>query len=70
MFTVSDLIPGFYGESEFNIAQFSEGEIVNRRSFNTTGYGTVVTVGIETDINGYGMSIQEMNVLALVGKTL
>ena len=70
VFTVSDLIPGFYGESEFNIAQFSEGEIVNRRSFNTTGYGTVVTVGIETDINGYGMSIQEMNVLALVGKTL
>ena len=70
VFTVSDLIPGFYGESEFNVAQFSEGEIVSRKDFNTAGYGTVVTVGIETDINGYGMSIQEINVLALVGKTL
>jgi hypothetical protein len=70
VFTVSDLIPGFYGESEYNVAQYSEGELVNRKALNTTGYGTVVTVGIETDINGYGLSIQEMNVLALVGKTL
>jgi len=27
-------------------------------------------VGLETDINGYALSIQEMNVLALIGKTV
>ena len=70
-FRTSSDVPGFYGQSEYNIAEYSEeGVTLSRNSLNTTGYGSVVSVGLETDINGYALSIQEMNVLALVGKTI
>ena len=70
-FRTSSATPGFYGQSEFNVAEYSEeGTIISRSSINTTGYGSVISVGLETDINGYALSIQEMNVLALIGKTL
>ena len=70
-FRTSSATPGFYGQSEYNVAEYSEeGNIISRSSINTTGYGSVISVGLETDINGYALSIQEMNVLALIGKTL
>ena len=70
-FRTSSAIPGFYGQSEYNEAEYSEEAItISRSSINTTGYGSVISVGLETDINGYALSIQEMNVLALIGKTL
>jgi hypothetical protein len=70
-FRTSSDLPGFYGQSEYNIVEYSEEALtISRNSLNTTGYGSVVSVGIETDINGYALSVQQMNVLALIGKTL
>ena len=70
-FRTSSATPGFYGQSEYNVAEYSEeGTIISRSSINTTGYGSVISVGLETDINGYALSLQELNVLALIGKTL
>jgi len=70
-FRTSSATPGFYGQSEYNVAEYAEeGTIISRSSINTTGYGSVISVGLETDINGYALSLQELNVLALIGKTL
>ena len=69
-FRTSSDTPGFYGQSEYSNADYSEGITISRNSLNTTGYGSVINVGLETDINGFALSIQEMNVLALLGKTL
>ena len=70
-FRTSSSIPGFFGQSEYSEAEFSEeGALISRPSINTTGYGSVISVGLETDINGFALSLQEMNVLALIGKTL
>ena len=70
-FRTSSDSPGFYGQSEYTASDFSaEGVTISRNSLNTTGYGSVINVGLETDINGYSLSIQEMNVLALIGKTI
>ncbi|MGB0206300.1 MAG: hypothetical protein ACPF9K_14840 [Neptuniibacter sp.] len=70
-FRTSSATPGFYGQSEFGVAEYSkEGSVISRAGINTTGYGTVVSVGLEADINGYALSLQEMNVLALAGRTL
>ncbi len=70
-FRTSSATPGFYGQSEYNTVDYSEeGITISRSGINTTGYGSVVSVGLETDINGYALSLQEMNVLALIGKTL
>ena len=70
-FRTSSDTPGFYGQSEYSNSDFSaEGITISRNSLNTTGYGSVINVGLETDINGFALSIQEMNVLALLGKTI
>jgi len=69
-FTVGNQITGFYGESEFTTVEFTGGQLTNQRSINTTGYGTSVQVGLESEIDGSPLSLQEINVMALIGKLL
>lgn len=69
-FTVGTQITGFYGESEYTTVEFTGGQLTNQRSLNTTGYGTSVQVGLESEINGSPLSLQEINVMALIGKLL
>lgn len=69
-FTVGDQITGFFGESEFTAVEFTGGALTNQRSLNATGYGTSVVVGLEADIDGSQLSLQEINVMALLGKLL
>jgi hypothetical protein len=69
-FTVGNQNPGYFGESEFNVAEFTGGELTSRRVVNATGNGSIVTIGLEADINGSQLSLQEINVQALIGKTL
>jgi hypothetical protein len=69
-FTVGDQITGFFGESEYTAVEFTGGALTNQRSLNATGYGTSVVVGLEADIDGSQLSLQEINVMALIGKLL
>ena len=70
-FTVGTQITGYFNESEFNsTAEFTGGELTSQRSLNATGYGTSVQVGLEADIDGSPLSLQEINVMALIGKLL
>ena len=60
-----------FNVSEFNIGEFSgESQQIVRKSLNVTGNGSTVVVGLESDIDGAELSIQEINILALIGKTL
>ena len=69
-FTVGNQITGFYGESEYTTVEFTAGQLTNARVLNTTGYGTSVQVGLESEIDGFALSLQEINVMALIGKLL
>jgi hypothetical protein len=71
-FTVGDQIPYYYNTagSEYTVAEFTGGSTVSRPPVNTTGSGSVITIGLESEINGFALSLQEINVLALMGKTL
>ena len=69
-FTVGTQITGFYGESEYTTVEFTGGQLTNQRSLNATGYGTSVQVGLESEIDGSPLSLQEINVMALIGKLL
>jgi hypothetical protein len=69
-FRVGTSTPGFYGVSEYTAVEFTLGDLISRKSLNCTGNGSVVTVGLQTEVNGSAISLQEMNVLALIGKTL
>jgi hypothetical protein len=68
--TLSSQATAEYGVDEFNIGQFSDGELTSRTAVNTNGSGGTLTIGMEADINGEQLSLQEINVLALVGKTI
>ncbi len=69
-YTVGNQQPAYYGIDEYDLGEFTGGELASRRAVNTTGYGTIITIGMESDINGFPLSLQEINVLALIGKTL
>lgn len=69
-FRVGTSTPGFYGESEYTTVEFTLGDLISRKSLNCTGNGSVVSVGLQTEVNGSVISLQEMNVLALIGKTI
>ena len=51
-------------------SEFTGGGLISRRAINTTGDGTIITIGMESDIDGFPLSLQEINVLVLMGKTI
>ena len=79
-FTVGNQIPAYFGINEFHgddpgdesdpLSEFTKGKLTSQRSLNATGSGTTIVIGLEADINGYDLSLQEINVQALLGKTV
>jgi hypothetical protein len=63
---------GQYNISEFNTeAEYSSSiSLINRQKINASGQGTVVAVGVETTVNGKSVAIQELNIHALLGRTV
>ena len=62
-----DSIPG---STEYNIAEYTSGIVLDRFSINAGGQGTVMQLGLEADINGNPLSIQKIDVGIKKGKTL
>jgi hypothetical protein len=75
-FLVESNSPALYNINEFGansspLSEFTGGEVVtNKKSLNVTGGGSSMVVGIEADIEGNLLSVQEINILALLGKTV
>ena len=67
---VGNQVPAYYGVSEYTVGTFTGGILTTKPTVNATGSGGVVTIGLEADIDGAQLSIQEINVLALIGKTI
>tara|TARA_R110001606_G_scaffold106903_2_gene231440 strand:+ start:1538 stop:3067 length:1530 start_codon:yes stop_codon:yes gene_type:complete len=61
---------GQYNISEFNTeAEYSSSiALINRQKINTSGQGTVVSVGVESTVDGKTIAIQEINIHALLGR--
>jgi hypothetical protein len=62
-----DTIPG---STEYNIAEYTSGVVLDRFNINAGGQGTVLQLGLEADINGNPLSIQKIDVAIKQGKTL
>ena len=75
-FNIESQDGAFFGTNEFGansvpLSEFTTGATKpNQRSFNASGNGSSVVVGIECDIEGFPVSIQAINLLALLGKTV
>lgn len=57
-------------DTEYMDALYSGTISTTRKKVNGSGSGTVVTIGVEANIMGHPLSLQEINVLALMGKTV
>ena len=67
---VGNQVPAYYGISEYTVGTFTGGFLTTKPTVNASGSGSVVTIGLEANIDGAQLSIQEINVLALIGKTI
>ena len=50
--------------------EFTGGASTTRKALNAGGSGSTIVVGLEADVSGSALSLQEINILALIGKTL
>jgi hypothetical protein len=59
-----------YNISEFNTdAEYSSSiSLITRKKINASGQGTVVSVGVETTVEGNSIALQEINIQALMGR--
>ena len=57
-----------YNIGEYNIAEFSDGIVLDKFKAQAGGTGTVLQIGLEADINGNPLSIQRIDVYIKQGK--
>ncbi len=57
-----------YGIGEFSVAAYSDGVVATQFNINATGDGSSVVVGLEVEIDGAPISLQEYNIWSMVGK--
>jgi hypothetical protein len=58
----------FYGVSEYGIAQYSDGVALQTLVAYPTSSGKIVQTGYESDIQGFPLSIQKLEIQAKNGK--
>ena len=61
---------GQYNISEYNTtAEYSSsGSLINTEKINTGGSGSLVTVGLTTNVDGNEIAFQELNIHSLIGR--
>lgn len=57
-------------KTEYGVAQFSGGIVLDRFKSQATGKGTVLQLGLEADIEGNPLSLQKIDVYIKQGKTV
>jgi len=70
VYTLSAFSSGQYNISEYNTAaEYSSSlTLINTEKINTTGSGSVVTVGLTTTVDGNEIAFQELNIHSLIGR--
>jgi hypothetical protein len=58
-----------YGIAEYNIGEYTNGIDLVKFKVNASGTGTVLQVGLESDITGNPLSIQKIDIYVKGGKT-
>jgi hypothetical protein len=69
-YTLSSATVSEYNIAEYNIGEYSSGIAIDRFSVNAGGQGTVMQIGLESDIDGSLLSIQKIDVAVKAGKTI
>ena len=70
--TVANASIAEYGKSEYNVStsEYSATIIIDKAKAKATGSGRVVTIGLDCTIDERSLSIQEVNIEALIGRLI
>ena len=68
--TIGAVTVAEYGIAEYNIAEYSDGINLSNNKFNASGTGKTLQLGFESDINGFPLSIQKIDLAVKTGKIL
>jgi hypothetical protein len=59
-----------YGTAEYGIAEYANGIALDNLKFNASGAGKVLQIGFESDISGYPLSVQKVDIAIKTGKNI
>jgi hypothetical protein len=59
-----------YGTAEYNIAEYANGIALDSLKFNASGSGKVLQIGFESDIDGFPLSVQKVDIALKTGKNI
>lgn len=66
---LGDITIAEYGVAEYNIGQYTAGVVYDNQKIHASGSGNVVQIGLETDINGFEISLQKLDCYVKAGRT-
>jgi len=66
---LGDISVAEYGIAEYNIGQYTAGVVYDNKKIHASGSGNVVQIGLETDINGFEISLQKLDCYVKAGRT-
>jgi hypothetical protein len=74
-FEIGSQTPAYFNVNEFGansnpLSEFTVGELIVQKTLNATGNGSTVVIGLEAEVNGFAFSLQQIDVQALLGKTI
>ena len=58
-----------YGVSEYTVAEFSKGVVLDKIKSSVGGNGTALQIGFEADVNGSELSVQKIDAFIKTGRT-
>jgi len=69
--SIDALLPSYYGSALFGVSQYGAADnTMKRYKVNASGSGESVRVGLDVQINGNEVSIQEINIQTLLGRVI
>lgn len=66
--SLGNSMPAEFGVAQYNIDSYSVGVDIGNFSYQASGTGKVIQIGVETDINGSPLSIQKLDMFVKEGK--
>ena len=66
---LGDVVIAEYGISKYNIGKYTAGVVFDNKKIQASGSGNILQIGIETEINGFELSLQKLDCYVKAGRT-
>lgn len=67
--TIGNIVVAEYGVAEYGIAEYTSGVVFDNQRVQASGSGSIIQLGIETEVNNFDLSIQKLDVFCKEGRT-